>query len=50
MHYIYTKPICWEFVLYEFFIVIIGRYAAVYCSYYIFICCPGGPAAKLTFN
>jgi hypothetical protein len=31
----------WQFVLAEFFIVVVGRIAAIFLSYYIFICIPG---------
>jgi len=41
-HYVRFTPFCMIFVVAGFFIVIIGRYAAVYISYYIFQLCPGG--------
>jgi len=41
-HYVYATPFCWTFVIAGFFIVIIGRYAAVYIAYYLFAMCPGG--------
>ncbi len=32
------SKICWPFVLCEMFIIVIGRFLAVYISYYIFFC------------
>ena len=32
----------WQFIVAEFFIVIIGRTAAIFLSYYVFACCPCG--------
>ena len=43
-----SKPVSWTFVLAEFIIVIVGRYAAVFLAYYIFSCCPGNKENKLT--
>lgn len=45
-------PFSWRFVIAEFFIVIIGRYIAVYASYYLFSsnCCPGTPENHLSFK
>lgn len=37
--YLYSKPICWSFIVAEFFIVIIGRFVGVYFSYYLFEIC-----------
>ena len=38
----------WQFILAEFFIVIVGRTAGIFLSYYVFSCCPGNPVNKLT--
>ena len=45
----YLYPICWPFVGVMFFIVIIGRFAAVYLSYALFMCCKGREENKLSF-
>ena len=37
--YYAQKEICWKFVIAEFFIVIIGRFGAIFISYYMFGCC-----------
>lgn len=42
------RPWCWSFVLCEFFVVIIGRFLAIYISYYVFECCPGKSENKLS--
>jgi sodium/hydrogen exchanger-like protein 6/7 len=49
-HYIFNTSFCWKFVLAEFFIIIIGRYIAIYSSYYTFACCKGKKANKLEFS
>jgi sodium/hydrogen exchanger-like protein 6/7 len=49
-YYLFIKPICWQFVVAEFFIVIVGRYLAIYISYYIFGFIPGSPMNKLSFR
>jgi len=50
-HYVFQTPFCWGFVVAGFFIVMIGRYAAVYIAYYIFACCPCGSKENyLTFK
>lgn len=41
-HYVVYTPFSWQFVLAGFFIVIIGRTAAIYISYYIFVPMPVG--------
>ena len=41
-HYVLHTPFCLGFVLGGFVIVIIGRYAAIYISYYVFALCPAG--------
>jgi len=48
-YYFVKKPICWEFILAEFIIVIIGRFAGVYIAYYSFICFPGAKENLLSF-
>ena len=45
-----TKHYCIEFAAMMFVVVIVGRFAAVYTSYYIFSCCKGYPLNKLGFN
>ena len=34
----------------EFFVVIIGRFLAVFISYYLFACCKSSEGDKLTVN
>ena len=47
----YTSyPFSWKLILAEFFIVIVGRYAAITLSYYIFECAKGSKANKLNFR
>jgi len=41
-HYIFLTPFSWGFVVGGFFIVIVGRYLAIYISYYVFEVCPIG--------
>ena len=48
-YYMDLVPYCVPFVIAEFFIVIIGRYVAIYISYYIFSCFPGDPENNLRF-
>lgn len=48
--YLRFKPICWPFVFVMICIVILGRYLAVYISYYIFACCPGKKKNFLSFE
>lgn len=43
-------PYSWQFIVAEFFIVIIGRYAAISLSYYMFECVKGDPSNKLNFR
>lgn len=38
-----------KFVVFGFFVVIIGRFGAIYLTYYMFSCCPGDKRNKLTF-
>ena len=45
----YVYPICWTFVVVMFFIVIIGRFLAIYLSYALFMCCKGKEENKLSF-
>lgn len=47
--YLWFKPICWPFVFMMMCIVVLGRYMAVYISYYIFSCCPGKKRNLLSF-
>lgn len=49
-YYLVKKPICWEFILAEFFIVIIGRYVAIMFSYLLFSFFPGSNNNKLTLR
>jgi len=46
----YYKAFSWKFILAELIIIVIGRFAAVYISYYLFACCPGKKFNKLTFR
>jgi len=48
--YYTTYPSSWQFVLAEFFIVIIARYTSILASYYMFECCKGDPSNKLSFK
>lgn len=44
-----TKRLCWKLIVGEFFIVIIGRFMAVYLAYFIFECaCCGHKTNKLS--
>lgn len=46
----YHQAFSWKFILAELIIIVIGRFAAVYISYYLFACCPGKKFNKLTFK
>ena len=46
----YHEAFSWKFILAELIIVVIGRFAAVYISYYLFACCPGKKFNKLNFR
>jgi len=48
--YLFFKPISWSFIGAMIIIIIVGRYLAVYVSYYIFECLPGSPKNKLSFS
>ena len=48
-YYIDLVPYCVPFIIAEFFIVIIGRYTAIYLSYYLFACFPGAKENNLSF-
>lgn len=43
-------PWCWQFIVAEFFIIIIGRYCAICLAYYMFKCCKGSPENYLSIN
>lgn len=43
-------PFSWQFIVAEFFIVIIGRYSAIVASYYMFGCCKGDKSNYLSFR
>lgn len=43
-------PWSWQFIVAEFFIIIVGRFMAIVLSYYMFNCCKGSPDNKLKFN
>ena len=43
-------PFSWQFIVAEFFIVVIGRYIAILSSYYMFSCYKGNPSNNLTFR
>ena len=43
-------PYSWQFICAEFFIIIIGRFAAIVLSYYMFECFKGDPSNKLSFR
>lgn len=43
-------PYSWQFICAEFFIIIIGRYAAICLSYYMFACFKGDQSNKLSFR
>lgn len=48
---LYHSPIAWKLVVALFFVVIIGRFLAVYFAYFIFSCrcCPGSKKNNLSF-
>ena len=46
----YHEAFSWKFIVAELIIVVIGRFAAVYISYYLFACCPGKKFNKLNFR
>lgn len=46
--YLWFKPISWPFIGVMIIIVIVGRFMAVYISYYIFSCCKGKPSNYLS--
>jgi len=43
-------PWSWQFIVAEFFFILIGRFLAILASYYMFECCKGDPGNKLTFR
>ena len=43
-----TQPWCWKFVLCEFVVVIVGRFTAIFVSYYFFELFLGDPKNKLS--
>ena len=43
-------PFSWKLIVAEFCIVIVGRYAAISLSYYIFECAKGDKSNKLSFR
>ena len=43
-------PYSWQFIVAEFFIVVVGRYLAISLSYYMFSCCKGSDSNKLSFK
>lgn len=43
-------PWCWQFIVAEFFIIIIGRYVSICAAYYMFNCCKGSPENNLSIN
>lgn len=45
-----SYPFSWQFIVAEAFIIIVGRYLAILLSYYMFNCCKGDPANKLSFR
>jgi NhaP-type Na+/H+ or K+/H+ antiporter len=42
-------PYCWPFIIGAFFIVVIGRYFGIVCSYYMFNCAKGSDNNTLSF-
>ena len=46
----YHEAFSWKFIVAELIIVVVGRFAAVYISYYLFACCPGKNFNLLTFR
>ena len=50
IYYLLSQPICWSFLVAEIFIVIIGRFLAVFIAYYAFQCFPGSPKNNMTVN
>ena len=49
MHYT-TYPFSWQLIIYMFFVVVIGRYAGICLSYYMFECIKGDKSNKLSFR
>ena len=45
-----SKYYCIEFAALMFVVVIVGRFAAVYTSYFVFSCCKGSPENRLSFK
>lgn len=43
-------PYCWPFIIGAFFIVVIGRYFGIVCSYYMFACSKGSDNNILSFR
>ena len=43
-------PYCWPFIIGAFFIVVIGRYFGIVCSYYMFNCAKGSDNNILSFR
>jgi NhaP-type Na+/H+ or K+/H+ antiporter len=48
--YYKNYPFSWQFIVAEFFIVIIGRFTAITASYYMFECVKGDKSNKLNFR
>ena len=42
--------ICWKFMLIMLVVIVVGRFAAIYVSYAIFMCFPGKKANALSFK
>jgi NhaP-type Na+/H+ or K+/H+ antiporter len=43
-------PYCWPFIIGAFFIIVIGRYFGIVCSYYMFACFKGSDNNHLSFR
>ena len=49
MHYT-TYPFSWQLIVFMFFVVIIGRYAGIVLSYYMFSCFKGNKQNNLSLR
>jgi NhaP-type Na+/H+ or K+/H+ antiporter len=50
VYYLVSEPVCWQFLVWELLIIAVGRFLAIYMSYYAFALFPGSPNNILTFN
>jgi hypothetical protein len=50
VYYLLSQPVCWQFLVWELVILAVGRFIAIFLSYYAFSFFPGSPQNILTVN